>query len=103
VLSAVKRCSSAQTFSLAASDFSTTEPRASDPITASRNGAPVSAPGLGRPQREISPLAETARADSVAALMALGFGKRVAQDRVNAVHTDARTTEEIVRAALRAP
>jgi len=32
----------------------------------------------------------------------LGFGKRVAQARVHAV-TDARTTEEILRAALRAP
>jgi RuvA, C-terminal domain len=51
---------------------------------------------------EISPLLEKARADAVGALVTLGYKVRIARERVNAVPiTDASTTEEILRGALR--
>jgi hypothetical protein len=52
------------------------------------------------PNSVSSPLQAQARADALAAMIALGYKKRQAQARVDAVK-DASTTEEILRAALR--
>jgi hypothetical protein len=54
------------------------------------------------PLLEISPLQAQARADAMSALVALGYNKRIARERVNAVPiTNTSTTEQILRAALR--
>jgi hypothetical protein len=68
----------------------TKEPRRT---TSRINGAPT--PALKPPAPEVvSPLLVQARADAMSALVTLGYSKRIAQARVNAV-TDATTTNAV--------
>jgi hypothetical protein len=65
-----------------------------------RAASSVSAPRNDRTQRSLRPIADP---DAVAALLALGYGRREAVARLAAVSDTLSTSEERVAAALRMP
>jgi DNA replication protein DnaC len=95
VLSAVKRTSSPKDFALCETDFEGTSP-ATITTTESIPHLQVD-PRIRETSSQLDP---QVRDDSVAALMSLGFPKRQAQSRVDAVTTGS-SAEEIIKAALR--
>jgi Holliday junction resolvasome RuvABC DNA-binding subunit len=67
-----------------------------DERTSQRKPAPAKSVKTSAPASQLDP----ARQDAISALVALGFPKRQAQARIDAV-TAGSTTEEILKAALR--
>jgi SpoVK/Ycf46/Vps4 family AAA+-type ATPase len=95
VLSAVKRTSSPKDFALCAADFERTSPATT--TTTERIPHLQVDPRIRGTSFQLDP---QVRDDSVAALMSLGFPKRQAQSRVDAVTTGS-SAEDIIKAALR--
>jgi AAA+ superfamily predicted ATPase len=95
VLSAVKRTSSPKDFALCEADFERTSPATT--TTTERIPHLQVDPRIRGTSFQLDP---QVRDDSVAALMSLGFPKRQAQSRVDAVTTGS-SAEDIIKAALR--
>jgi SpoVK/Ycf46/Vps4 family AAA+-type ATPase len=96
VLSAVKRTSSPKDFALCEADFERTSPAT---ITTTERIPHLQVdPRIRETSFQLDP---QVCQDAIRALQTLGFGKREAQGRVNAIKTEGVSTEDIIKAALR--